>query len=57
MNDNPVWNLDLRSYIMETSIFWYLNGSHVYTSFIYNFIIVVPNKHPFPSTQHLTQIF
>jgi len=36
---------------METSIFKYLNGSHVYTSLIYNFLIVVPNKHSILSTQ------
>ena len=36
---------------METPIFGYLNGSHVYTSLIYNFLIVVPNKHSIPPTQ------
>jgi len=36
---------------METSIFGYLNGSHTYTSLIYDFSIVVPNKHSNPPTQ------
>jgi len=45
-----------RASIMETIIFRYLNGSHLYTSFIYNFLIVASNKHSIQSTQNLTQI-
>jgi len=41
----------LRASTMETSIFWYLNGSHTYTSLIYKFLIVVPNKHSIPPIQ------
>jgi len=51
---------------METPISKYLNGSHVYISLIYNFLIIVPNiynflivvrnKNSIPPTQHLTQI-
>lgn len=41
---------------METSIFGYLNESHVYTLVIYKFLIVVLNKNLIPPTQHLTQI-
>ena len=36
---------------METLIFGYLNGFHVYTSLIYKFLKVVPNKYSIPSTQ------
>ena len=45
-----------RASTMETPIFGYLNGSHVYTSLIYNFLIEVPNKHSISPTQYLTQI-
>ena len=48
--------ITLRAFTIETSIFGYLNVSHVYTSFIYNFFIVIPNKHSFPPTLHPTQI-
>jgi len=41
----------IRASTMETSIFGYLNGSHTYTSLIYDFLIVVPNKHSIPPTQ------
>jgi hypothetical protein len=44
--------LQLRASTMELSIFEYLNGSHMYTSFIYNFLIIVPNKYSIPPTQH-----
>jgi len=41
----------IRAPTIETSIFGYLNGSYTYTSLIYNFLIVVSNKHSIPSTQ------
>jgi len=36
---------------MKTSIFGFLNESHVYTSLIYNFLIVVSNKQSTTPTQ------
>jgi len=42
---------------METHIFGYLNGSHVYTLLIYNFLKVVPNKYLIPPIQNLIQFF
>jgi len=42
----------LRTSIMETSIFEYLNESYTYTPLIYtNFSIVVPSKHSISPTQ------
>jgi len=46
----------LENPLMETPIFGYLNASHVYTLLIYNFLIVVYNKHLIPPTERLTQI-
>jgi len=37
-NDLPLW---LRTFT-KTLIFGYLNGIHVYTTLIYNFVLVVP---------------
>ena len=35
----------LRPSTMETLNLEVLNMSHVYTSFFYNFLLIVPNKH------------
>jgi hypothetical protein len=42
---------------MELPILWYLNEPHIYTSQIYNFLIIVPNKYSIPPTQHLLKNF
>jgi len=53
-NATIILRVDKRSFrasTMETSIFGYLNESHTYISLIYDFLIVVSNKHSIPPTQ------
>ena len=38
----------LKAPAMELSTFWYSNVFHVYTSLIYSFLTLVPNKHFIP---------
>jgi hypothetical protein len=47
----------LRASAMERRTFGYLIGSHVYTSFIYNFLIIVTIKHSILPTQQLFKKF
>jgi len=47
----------LRASTLETPIFWFLNESHVYTSLIYNFLTVIPNKHSITSTKISHKVF
>jgi hypothetical protein len=47
----------LRVSIKELLIFEYLIGFHVYISIIYNFLIIVPNKHSISPTQHFLKSF
>jgi len=39
---------NIRASTMETPIFRFLNKSHVYTSLIYNFLILVLNRNSIP---------
>ena len=52
------YNQEILSITIETHahVFKYLSGSHVYISLIYNFLIVVPNKHLIPPIQNLIEI-
>jgi len=41
---------------METLTFGFLNKSHMYTSVIYKFLIIVPIKNSMSPTQNLIKI-
>jgi hypothetical protein len=47
----------LRASTMENSNFEYLNGSHMDTSLIYHFLIIVPNRYSTTPMEYFLKSF